>query len=56
MILIIRWKKTDSLMGYSFRARCLIVVHCCRELDAVIRLISARPATAHEEKEYWRLR
>lgn len=44
------------LMGYSFRARCLIVVHCCRELDAVIRLISARPATAHEEKEYWRLR
>ena len=44
------------LVGHSFRARCLIVVHCYRESDAVIRLISARPATAHEEKEYWRLR
>jgi hypothetical protein len=44
------------LMGYSFQARCLIVSHCCRESDSVIRLISARRATAHEEEEYWRLR
>jgi uncharacterized protein len=29
------------LMGYSFRARCLIVVHGYRELDAVIRLCPA---------------
>jgi len=34
------------LVGYSFRARS----------DSVIRLISARSATADEEKVYWRLR
>jgi hypothetical protein len=31
------------LLGYSFRARCL----------PVIRLISARQATPHEEAMYW---
>ena len=41
------------LLGYSFQGRCLIVHHCYRESDAVIRLISARRATAHEEEEYW---
>jgi uncharacterized DUF497 family protein len=44
------------LLGYSYQARCLIVSHCYRELDAVIRLISARRATAQEEEVYWRLR
>ena len=44
------------LLGYSFRARCLIVSHCYRESDAVIRLISARRATAQEEKMYWSLK
>jgi uncharacterized DUF497 family protein len=44
------------LLGYSFQARCLIVNHCYRESDSVIRLISARRATAQEEKLYWRLR
>ena len=44
------------LLGYSFRARCLIVSHCYRESDSVIRLISARRATAPEEEVYWRLR
>ena len=44
------------LLGYSFRARCLIVSHCYLEADSVIRLISARRATAQEEKLYWRLR
>ena len=44
------------LLGYSFRARCLIVSHCYQESDYVIRLISARRATAHEEEMYWRLR
>ena len=44
------------LLGYSFQARCLIVSHCYRELDFVIRLISARRATAQEEEVYWRLR
>jgi uncharacterized DUF497 family protein len=44
------------MLGYSFQARCLIVSHCYREADSVIRLISARRATAPEEEVYWRLR
>lgn len=44
------------LLGYSFQGRCLIVSHCCRESDSVIRLISARRATAKEEHDYWRFR
>jgi uncharacterized DUF497 family protein len=44
------------LLGFSFQARCLIVNHCYREPDSVIRLISARRATADEEEVYWRLR
>ena len=43
------------LLGYSFQARCLIVSHCYRQSDSVIRLISARRATAQEEEVYWRL-
>ena len=44
------------LVGYSFQARCLIVSHCYRESDSVIRLISARRATAQEEQVYWSLK
>jgi uncharacterized protein len=44
------------LLGYSFQARCLIVSHCYQQSDTVIRLISARHATAQEEEVYWRLR
>ena len=44
------------LLGQSFQARCLIVIHCYRETDSVIRLISARRATAREAELYWRLR
>ena len=44
------------LLGYSSQARCLIVSHCYRESDSVMRLISARRATAQEEEVYWRLR
>jgi uncharacterized DUF497 family protein len=42
------------LLGFSFQARCLIVSHCYREAGSVIRLISARRATAQEEQVYWR--
>ena len=44
------------LLGYSLQARCLIVSHCYRQSDAVIRLISARRATRQEEEVYWRPR
>jgi hypothetical protein len=43
-------------LGYSVKARCLVVVHCYRQSDAVIGLISARPATTLEERAYWRLK
>lgn len=41
------------LLGYSHHAQCLIVSHCYREGETVIRLISARRATPHEEEVYW---
>jgi uncharacterized protein len=41
------------MLGFSVQARCLIVTHCCRDNDLVIRLISARPATKNEEQIYW---
>ncbi|MGA3043777.1 MAG: BrnT family toxin [Bryobacteraceae bacterium] len=44
------------LLGYSFEARCLMVTHCYREADSVIRLISARRSTPKEEGVYWRLK
>ena len=40
------------LLGYSFDPHCLIVSHCYRESDSVIRLISATRATAQEEAVY----
>jgi hypothetical protein len=43
-------------IGYSFQAQCLIVTHCYREADSVIRLISARRATPGEEEVYWSFR
>jgi uncharacterized DUF497 family protein len=44
------------LLGISFKLRILIVCHCFRESETVIRIISARKADKHEEKEYWRKR
>ncbi len=44
------------LLGMSVRVRILIVSHCYREDDAVIRLISARKANRAEEVEYWKVR
>jgi len=40
------------LLGLSSGLRILVVVHCYREEDAVIRLISARRANAHERRQY----
>jgi hypothetical protein len=41
------------LLGYSLQTRCLIMVHCYRKGGSLVRLISARRATVHEEEEYW---
>jgi uncharacterized DUF497 family protein len=40
------------MLGMSFAARILVVCHCVREKDTVIRIISARKATKHETKNY----
>lgn len=40
------------LLGMSYAFRILLVVHCYREEDEVIRLISARKATKSERKQY----
>jgi len=41
------------VLGYSIQGRCLLVSHCYRQSDSMIRLISARPATAREKELYW---
>ncbi len=40
------------LLGVSVRVRVLVVVHCYRENDEVIRIISARKATSSEQVAY----
>ena len=42
------------MLGVSFTLRLLVVCHCVREAQSVIRIISARRATRHEAKHYWR--
>jgi uncharacterized DUF497 family protein len=44
------------LLGISFRLRTLVVCHCFRESETVVRLFSARKADREEEQEYWRRR
>lgn len=40
------------ILGISAMARLLVVVHCYRDENAVIRLISARKATRTEANQY----
>ena len=40
------------ILGYSFQLKLLVVCHCYRENDEVIRIISARKATNKERKWY----
>jgi uncharacterized DUF497 family protein len=42
------------LMGLSTALRILVVCHCYRESDELIRIISARKATRKEQGEYRR--
>ncbi len=39
-------------VGYSAKNRILIVVHCYRESDEVIRIISARKLSKSERKQF----
>ncbi|MBM4067306.1 MAG: BrnT family toxin [Planctomycetes bacterium] len=42
------------LLGLSSSLRILVVCHCYRKNDEVIRIISARKATRSEQKQYWK--
>ena len=41
------------LLGLSLRLRLLVVCHCYRQDDSIIRIISARKAGLREETQYW---
>ena len=41
------------MLGMSFALRVLVVCHCYRKNDAVIRIISARKADKREQADYW---
>jgi uncharacterized DUF497 family protein len=42
------------MLGVSFKLRLLVVCHCVREAQSVIRIISARKATRREAEQYRR--
>ena len=44
------------LLGLSIRVGVLVVCHCTRGEDAIIRIISARRADKQEEADYWEYR
>ncbi|MDZ7842960.1 MAG: BrnT family toxin [Gammaproteobacteria bacterium] len=44
------------LLGLSLKPQVLVVCHCFRERETIIRIISARRADRDEELEYWRQR
>ena len=44
------------VFGYSKEKRILVVCHCYKESDSVIRIFSARKATNNESNQYRRKR
>ena len=42
------------LLGMSIRPQILIVCHCFRESETLVRIISARKADKSEEMDYWK--
>ena len=42
----------EKNLGISNNSKVLVVCHCYRENDEVIRIISARKATTNEKKQY----
>ena len=44
------------LLGTSFKLKTLVVCHCFRREETIIRIISARKADKNEEQVYWRKR
>jgi uncharacterized DUF497 family protein len=48
------WEDRFLLLGLSSKLRLLLVCHCYRESESIIRMISARKATKNEAKHYKR--
>jgi hypothetical protein len=46
------WEDRFLLLGLSAKTRMVLVCHCYRKSDAVIRIISARKATRNEQRLY----
>ena len=40
------------ILGFSLQANLLVVCHCYRAYESVIRIISARKATKNESRQY----
>jgi uncharacterized DUF497 family protein len=45
-------EERSLMLGMSYRFRLLVVVHAFYEAENLIRIISARPATKHEQQQY----
>lgn len=41
------------LLGLSFNSNALVVCHCFRREEIIVRIISARKADKDEEQVYW---
>lgn len=48
------WEDRFLLLGLSSRLRLLLICHCFREPEGVIRIVSARKATTSEAAHYSR--
>jgi uncharacterized DUF497 family protein len=46
------WEDRFLLLGISSNLNILLICHCFRESDSIIRIISARKATKSETKYY----
>ena len=44
------------MLGMSAKLRVIVVCHCFRDSESVIRLISARKADRDEKQNYWKRR
>jgi len=42
------------LLGFSQTLKILVVCHCYRDDESIVRIISARKATKKEQKAYFR--
>ena len=48
------WENRFLMLGLSARFRLLLLCHCSKEDESVIRIISARKATRNEARHYRR--